>query len=424
MLTLTNARLFDGATMLKGRRSLSFDGDRIVSIGEGRVVPEGHVIDVQGMTLMPGLITCHMHSDFFKYGFSNFLAGEQLGKERPPGVLMAIGVRTGRVLLESGFTGFVGAGCSNDVDVQLKMSIAEDIVPGPRILASGHHVGTTADANDPRKWWQRYVTPGIDTFANGPDGVRALVREEIRRGVEIIKIFASSGHAVPGHRGKRNMARDEIEAIVEAAHDRGVRVRAHVCHKDLILECVELGVDVIDHGDEVDEECVEAMRERGVFWVPSLRFLQEAIDQGWPDPDGSTRYAYDNIRRILPHAQKAGVRILLGDDYGGAPLLHEVGIYASEMSLYSQIDGISSTEVLGWATKNAGLLLGTGDAPVGVLQAGAMADVIVVNGDPSADITVLSRPQATLKAVVRDGKFAINRLEVTKSEVAAISAAS
>ena len=125
-----------------------------------------------------------------------------------------------------------------------------------------------------------------------------------------------------------------------------------------------LGIDIIDHGDEIDEECIEAMAKAGSFWVPSLKFLQLAVDQGWPDPDGSTAYAHANLHRALPLAQAAGVRILLGDDYGGPPLPHEVGSYNEELGLYAAIDGITPLDVLGWATKNAGELLV--DAPARV----------------------------------------------------------
>jgi imidazolonepropionase-like amidohydrolase len=411
VLTFTNARLFDGSAMLPGRYTLTLDGNRIVALSDApNVAATGELIDLGGMTIMPGMITCHLHPDTYKWGLQDHLDANRLGKERSPGVLMAIGVRTCRVLLETGFTGYIGAACSNDIDAQLKMAIAEDIIPGPRILACGHHVGTTADNNDSPKWWHRYDVPGTDIFADGPEGVRAMVRDEIRRGAEVIKIFVSSGHAIPGHHGKRNMSRREIEAIVEAAHERGAKVRAHVCHKDLILESIALGIDIIDHGDETDEECVEAMAKAGTFWVPSLMFLQLAIDQGWADAEGATVYGHRCIHRSLPLAQKAGVRVLLGDDYIGEPLPHEVGRYSRELTLYAGVEGITPADVLGWATRNAGELLGTAAAPLGVVAPGALADLIIVEGDPAADLALLTRPQETLKAVIRDGVLAIDRL--------------
>src|SRR5690606_3654559 len=159
--------------------------------------------------------------DFYRFTLSAGMAGEPLGKEFPPGVMMAIGVRNCRVLLDSGFTGYVGASCSNHIDAQLKMAIAEGIVPGPRSRACGHHIGTTGDLNDTRRWWRHEITSGTDIFGDGPLELRKMVREQVRHGADTVKIFASEGHGFPG-RTARNMARDEIAAVVEAAHGRGV----------------------------------------------------------------------------------------------------------------------------------------------------------------------------------------------------------
>src|SRR3546814_21075178 len=118
------------------------------------------------MTLMPGLSSCHLHPDFFKFEIGS---GDRPGKELPPGVMMAIGVRTCRVLLESGFTGYVGAACAHDIDAQLKMATAQDIVPGPRIRACGHHIGTTGDINNIGPWWKAHHPPGPDPARDRTD---------------------------------------------------------------------------------------------------------------------------------------------------------------------------------------------------------------------------------------------------------------
>ncbi len=129
--------------------------------------------------------------------------------------------------------------------------------------------------NNGGRWWKAYQTPGTDVCADGPDALRELVRQEINRGAETIKIFASAGHGQP-NRTTRNMSRDEIAAIIDTAHERGAKVRAHVADKAMIMECIELGLDVVDHGDEVDAEVIAAMVEAGTFWVPSLIFLRSA----------------------------------------------------------------------------------------------------------------------------------------------------
>ncbi|MFV2174053.1 amidohydrolase family protein [Actinomadura sp. LOL_016] len=427
MLVLTNAKVFDGREMLPGRREVTLDGDRITSVtavsGPVSGPVSGEVIDVGGMTLMPGLITCHLHPDFYKF---DIFAGEKPGKELPPGVMMAIGVRTCRVLLESGFTGYAGASCAHDIDVQLKMAIAEDIIPGPRIRACGHHIGTTGDMNNKSRWWKRYETPGTDLCVDGPDALRALVRQELSHGVETIKIFAGAGHGIPD-RTTRNMSRDEIASIVTTAHERGAMVRAHVADKRMILECVELGVDIIDHGDEVDEECIRAMVDAGTFWVPSLVYLWSLFEVGYAARSGVTRAQYDHVRAMLPVAQRAGVRILIGDDYSGVfrdmlkddPLDHQVGNYGREFAFYGEIDGLSPAEILGWGTRNAGRLLVDPPATVGVIEPRALADLIIVDGDPLADLSLLARPDEALKAVIRDGALVIDRLGARRNPTAA-----
>jgi imidazolonepropionase-like amidohydrolase len=423
MLVLTNAQIFDGREMLPGRHTVRLDGNRIAATDDPPGEVSSEIIDVGGMTLMPGLISCHMHPDFYKF---DIFSGEKPGKELPPGVMMAIGVRTCRVLLESGFTGYAGAGCAHDIDVQLKLAIAEEIIPGPRIRASGHHIGTTGDMNNRSRWWKRYETPGIDICDDGPDALRKLVRREISCGVETIKIFAGAGHGIP-NATTRNMARDEIASVVNAAHERGAKVRAHVADKEMILECIGLGVDIIDHGDEIDEECIEKMVGAGTFWVPSLVYLWSLLETGYATQFGVTRAQYDHVRATLPVAQQAGVRILVGDDYSGVfrnlikddPLDHQVGNYGREFAYYGEIDGLSPADVLRWGTSNAGQLLLDPPARVGVVEPGAMADLIIVDGDPLADLSLLGRPNEALKAVIRDGVVVIDRLPSRASRAAA-----
>jgi imidazolonepropionase-like amidohydrolase len=418
MLVLTNARVFDGTKVLPGNHDVSIDRRRIAAVNATVPHEADDIVDLGGRTLMPGLITSHLHPDFYRY---DLFSGDLPGKELPPGVMMAIGVRTCLVLIESGFTGYSGAGCAHDIDAQLKLAIKEGIVPGPRIRACGHHIGTSGDVNNKGPWWKRQRTPGLDLAGDGPNALRRLVREEISRGVETIKIFASTGHGIPGA-SRRNMSRDEIATIVNSAHERGAKVRAHVTEREMVLECIELGVDVIDHGDEIDEECIERMAAAGTFWVPSLIYVWSLLEIGYGAQFGVSQESYDHVRATLPAAQAAGVPILIGDDYSGVfrklldddPLDHEVGNYARELSYYAAIDGLSPADVLGWGTSVAGKLLVDAPAKVGVIEPGAFADLIVVDGDPLVDLSLLSRPEESLKAVIRDGSFVIDRLPRSK----------
>jgi len=415
MTSFTNARVFDGTAMLPGTRTVTLDGNRIASVSEGPAPAEA--LDIGGMTLMPGLITCHFHPDFYRFTLAMGMAGEPLGKELPPGVLMAIAVRNAGVLLESGFTGYVGAACSNDIDASLKMAIEQGIVPGPRIRACSRHIGTTGDVNDSKNWWREFKEPGTDVFVDGPDAMRRAVREFVRRGAETIKIFTTSGHAGLPWPVERTMERDEIEAVVRAAHGRGAIVRAHVATRAMIRECVDLGVDVIDHGDWIDEEIIALMAERGTFWVPSMVYPACMVGLGWAGPEEAAAQA--NVAAMLPKAQAAGVRILIGDDYSGVfrdvleddPLDHKVGDYGREFAFYAERTGLSPETLLSWGTRNAGEALTGGRDRLGVIEEGALADLIVIDGDPLSDLSLLARPGEALKAVIRDGAFVIDRLD-------------
>ena len=406
-MEIRNAGLFDGTGFRDGRYDIRVENNRISAVAAHvpgvPAVPD--CIDVHGGTVMPGLIQGHMHADLFAYSTADFASGLTLGKERPPGVLMAIALRTCGVMFDSGFTGFIGAACSSHTDPQLKMAIAEGIVEGPRIRACSHHVGTTGDNNGPRRWWDMASVPGTDIFADGVDGMTRLVREEIRAGAEILKIYSSAGHGIPNRMGMRNMSRPEIAAVVEAAHGRGALVRSHACTKDLVLEALELGIDVIDHGDEIDEECIELMAKAGTFWVPSLRYVDFGV-ASWAAGDPDMVRAQAQYRKMLPIAHKAGVRILLGDDYGGTPGFgHFVGCYAGEIEIYAGIEGLTIADVLSWGTRNGGALLVDQPAKVGVIEPGALADLIVVEGDLAGDATLLQRPQDAVKLVMADGKI-------------------
>jgi len=160
------------------------------------------------------------------------------------------------------------------------------------------------------------------------------------------------------------------------------------------------------------------MVEAGTFWVPSLVYLWSLFEVGYAERFGVTRAIYDHVRAMLPVAQQAGVRILIGDDYSGVfrtlltddPLDHEVGNYGRELAYYGAIDGLAPADVLSWGTGNAGQLLVDPPEKVGVVEPGALADLVIVDGDPLADLSLLARPADALKAVIRDGVVVIDRL--------------
>ncbi len=401
---LRSVHLLDGIRPLQANRTLLIDGDRIAAVGDASAIatrPGDTVLSLPGKTVMPGMVSGHFHATFEGATLDVF----PLGVDQPPGVLMLRAAKNVRLALDCGFTSVVGAGGGDDIDAQLALAIAQGIVPGPRIVPCSRNLGTTSGYIDLAPWWYGMQNIGACKLGDGPDAFRAIVREEIRRGARMLKVFVTGGHG-NFNNGQREFARAELAAIVETAHERGARVRAHCAWRAQILECVALGVDVIDHGDEMDAECVDAMARAGTFWDPSALYLQKLLEL--PELQGPATAALrdtsarelENIARWLAPAQRAGVRIVIGDDYGTAFMPH--GSYAEEIAYYVKRLGVAPLDALGWATRNGGAL--TGIADLGTLEAGKLADLLVVDGDPSADPTLLC-DTAAIRGVMLNGTW-------------------
>jgi imidazolonepropionase-like amidohydrolase len=179
-----------------------------------------------------------------------------------------------------------------------------------------------------------------------------------------------------------------------------VLIRGHLVNKPAILMALELGIDIVDHCDEMDEEVISALVETGAFVVPSLHFPKHFVDtygSGLGFAAGAIRDDLEHMYEVIPKAQAAGVRFLLGDDYGAIGFPH--GLYSKEMRLYVEHADVTPLDVIGWATRNGAELVGRG-RDLGTVEAGKLADLLVVEGDPSADIGVISdhEPLAVLKA--------------------------
>jgi imidazolonepropionase-like amidohydrolase len=413
----TNANVLDGASPALPGQQVVVEGNRITSVGEagGDVRPDDRLVDLAGMTILPGMGTGHLHAEFHHIEMAtlNQIYG---GAERPAGVLMAVAINTCRNLLESGYTMAVSAACSNDIDECLKMGIDEGLFPGPRLQGCSPHIETTGNARP--HWWYDIQNTGMQVFVDGPDEFRKAVRTQISRGADWVKILPTGGHGITDPRN-RKISSDEIRAVVQTAHEMGRRVRAHAAWRDLIYECVEQGVDLIDHGDEIDAEIIDMMVERGTYWVPSMRVLDVAlgISAGGSVPMGGldseltkgVRAEWDNLAKWLPVANEAGVKILTGDDYGVPIVPHVLGIYSTELTTYVEQVGIEPLDTLRWATRHVADLLGMA-GELGTISAGALADLVVVRGDPSRDIRLLERPAENIAAVMKDGAFVKDEL--------------
>jgi len=201
----------------------------------------------------------------------------------------------------------------------------------------------------------------------------------------------TGGHGTTAPKHQIEMTRDELAAAIDTAHSRGALIRGHIANKEAILMSVELGMDILDHADEMDDECIEKIVAAGTYVVPSLYFpkhFSETMGAGLGFGEAMKKdleYSYE----VLPKANAAGVKLLVGDDYGAVGFPH--GMYGGELSLYVDTVGIAPLDVLRWATVNGAAAMGRGHE-LGAVREGYLADLLVVDGDPSTNIGVLTDP--------------------------------
>jgi imidazolonepropionase-like amidohydrolase len=395
---LANATIVDGLNPARAG-AVVIDGDTIAEVREGPVsaAPEDRYVDLGRRTVMPGMVLGHFHSAYWNVGGG----GIPLGLEAPPALQTLRAAKNVRTAVECGFTGVISAGAPNRIDASLKAAIAEGIAVGPHIVAGSRDISSTGHSADKSfpSWWE-IGAKGAVNRCDGADAFRRAVREEVKDGAEIVKIFATDGHATGGDGSHWEISRDEFAAAVQACHERGVKARAHIANRDAILYAIELGVHIVDHGDGFDDACGEASIAANAFLTPSLFFPK--VMMGLLGSNAYTdlmKAPYEAMAEILPMLNKAGVKLLIGDDYGTQGCPH--GRYAEELALYVNEVGIPALDVVRWATRNGAEAMGLIDR-TGTLEAGKWADLIVIDGDPLADITIL-QDQARIAAVFKQG---------------------
>jgi imidazolonepropionase-like amidohydrolase len=411
------ANLIDGVHAPKPNTTVVVEGERITAVGANGHLPKptAHdtIYNVGGKTLMPGMVMCHYH-----VAYDNVISMNDIDMKPPPTFLTLIAAKNAELLLRSGYTGAVGAGTLHNIDVTLKRAINAGMIPGPRFLACGRDIVTTGDSVDCHPNFWKMQMEGLARICDGPDDFRKAVREEIKQGVDIIKLYPTGGHGLFWSADVMTMSQEEIDAATQAAHERGKKIRGHIISKHGILAGLKAGMDVIDHGDMMDEECIELLVKQGAFVTPSLYFPWKVVEEkrrtgkstwgGVEDMERGLEHSY----RMLPKAQAAGVKFVVGDDFGVGTMPH--GEYTCELEAYVKGAGISALDVITWATRNGAELLGMKD-DLGTIEPGKLADLLVVNGNPAADITVL-QDRANLSVIMKGGQFVECQLSPGKAQ--------
>lgn len=400
-LRLWNARLVDPDTgRVVERGTLAIEGDRITEVADATGDPPIDAIDVAGRTVLPGLIDVHLHvtSDTSRspgFGPPPPLHGED---PRPPELGAFVLAKTATALLEMGVTTVRDVGAFDDEALLLRRAIELGLVEGPRLLTCARIVSATA--------------PGGLAFrtmyeeADGPWEMRRAVRRQLRRGADFVKLMSTGARSVEREDPEpAQMTREELAAIVDEAHRIGLRVAAHAEGLEGTRYAIEEGVDTVEHGLALhrDPALLARMAEAGQVLVPTLstfhdlaeRFAHEWVPRLVDQAERQLEEAYTT----LDAARAAGVTLAMGFDSGPPG--------SSAWELVRMADGgLGPLGALRAATVGGAAALGRAD--LGRLTTGAVADVVVVDGDPLADPRVLVRP-SRIRLVIRDGRIVAGR---------------
>ena len=412
-LLFTNARIFDGASedCLEGMHVLVADG-KIQEVSDVRpAAGDARVIDVAGRTLMPGLIDAHVHAFASDV---NVQRVEALGEA----YRTAHAARMLERALLNGFTTVRDVGGGN---YSLYRALADGLLRGPRFLYSGRILTMTGGHGDirPIEERPRYQaacgcdSPLANVFAVVADGVDACirgVREELRQGAHCIKIMASGGVASPTDPIWMNQYReDEIRAIVNECVERRTYVAAHCHPASAVKRCVEFGVRSIEHGTLIDDETAVFVAAHGAYVVPTMAVCFALVEMGPalgfpPQSQAKVEIVYKHAIAGMESMRKAGVKVAFGTDLLGATYDRQ----CTEFSIRSRV--FTPLEILRQATSvTAGML--QMDSLVGRIAPGAFADILVVDGDPLKDISLLAADGRNLTTIVKDGIVIKNTLQ-------------
>ncbi|MBM4074488.1 MAG: amidohydrolase family protein [Planctomycetes bacterium] len=399
MQTATNVTVIENGTLVDGTGgppiadgAIVIEQGKITFVGRKQAIPRitrgAQRIDASGGTIMPGLIEAHFHPTYF-----NVAALEDLDIKYPVEYVSILASCNAKLALECGYTSARSGGSLFNVDVWLKKAIESDLVPGPRLAASGREICGVGGLMDWNPDFRRIGMDGLVLLVNGPNDARAAVRKLVKDGVEWVKTYPTGDAASPDVNDHHTlcMTFEEMDAVVATAHNHGLKVTGHCRATEGIKNALRAGYDTLEHGTFVDDEALDMILERNTPVVPALYFEQASIERGpefgLPQKviDGhleTLEGGAESARRIL----KGGGRIGLGGDYGFGWNPH--GQYARELTFFVNYVGFTPLEVVKCATKTGAEILGRDDE-LGTLEVGKLADILIVKGNVLENISLL-----------------------------------
>lgn len=408
MKAITGATLIDGSGSAPIQDSVVvIDGESIVSAGANSdvQVPSGaNVIDASGKTLLPGLIDCHDHLASMSYDIAS-----RWGITEPRSLRHMRIAAILRQTLESGYTTVRDAG---GLDAGFRMAVDEGLIPGPRLRVALGFITPTGGMAD-RTSALGFRPPSSEDsglpwgVADGPEGMRAKVREMVRAGADTIKCATTGGASSTAGLGPTDVLfeREELEALVDEAHKRGCLVMCHALGGPGLRMAIEVGVDSIEHGSYLDQdpELLTMMAAKNIFFAPTFGVYTFHATQGTPHGRARAAALREHHVNSVQLAMEAGVKVIAGTDEGGwehANNAHEISCLVES--------GLTPMQAIVAATSLAAECVGLA-SDIGTLTKGKNADLILVEGDPLQDVTILERGKA-VRFVMKSGAIERNDL--------------
>lgn len=403
----TNVSILDGSGALPFPGSVLVRGERIESVmpqGVELAAKDAVVFDGHGATLMPGMIEAHSHLTF-----TDVAVTVELGFI-PPEEHMLKTVQNARRMLDAGFTScFSAAAAKPRLDVALRNAIDCGSVPGPRTLAASPEMTVSAGLGDVRLY--HMYRENFAVVCNGPAEFREFSRSMVREGADTLKINVSGDAGTPHSPADTTVMNEaEVAAVCDVAHAHGKRIAAHARSAESVKMCLRHGVQVIYHATLLDEAAMDALENAKdeVFVGPVLGHLYTTLNEA--GPWGITRQvaeqrgvAHELDRGIesMRELHRRGVRILIGGDYGFA--WNPVGTDARDIEHFVNLLGFAPMDAIVAATRLGGEIMGMGDR-IGQVRAGYLADLLLVDGNPLADVAILQQREK-FRAIMKNGEF-------------------